>query len=100
MRVKPAPLNASFMLTAMLGFLISVVYVRKIDMTWAFAFAVIFLIMIIAALISMVQAPARGQLMPTLEREFKEPENIKKLTTKLRKKAKTKKQAKKPKKKR
>ncbi len=73
MRGKPAPLNAAFMLTAMLGFLISVVYVRKIDLSWAVAFAIVFFIMIIAALIAMVQAPVKGQLMPRLEREFPGP---------------------------
>ncbi len=72
MRVKPAPLSASFMLTAILGFLISVVYVRKVDLTWAVAFAIVFFIMIIASLISMVQAPVKGQLMPRLEGQFKQ----------------------------
>ena len=70
MAVKPAPLNASFMVTAILGLLISVMYVRKLSPTWAFAFSLVFIIMIISALISMVQAPVKGQLMPKLEKEF------------------------------
>ncbi len=73
MRGKPAPLNAAFMLTAMLGFLISVVYVRTIDLSWAVAFSIVFFIMIIAALIAMVQAPVKGQLMPLLEKELYGP---------------------------
>lgn len=73
---KIAPLNASFMLTAILGFLISVVYVRKIDISWATAFAIVFLIMIIAALISMVNAPVQGQLMPRLEKDIIEKDYI------------------------
>jgi hypothetical protein len=86
MRVKAAPLKASFMLTAMLGFLISVVYVRKIDLSWAVAFAVVFFVMIIAALIAMVQAPERGQLVPNLEREFAEKKAPRKKAKKSRKK--------------
>ena len=76
MAKRIAPLNASFMLTAILGFLISVMYVSKIDLSWATAFAIVFLIMIIAALISMVKAPVRGQLMPTLEKELQEKDYV------------------------
>ena len=108
--VKPAPLNATFMLTAILGFLISVVYVRKISMTWAFAFGFVFLLMIFASLISMIQAPVRGQLMPNLEKEMTEPKlsifKTRKRSAKRKskkkpaKKKKSKKKAKKAKKKR
>ncbi len=76
MAKRIAPLNASFMLTAILGFLISVIYVRKIDISWATAFAIVFFIMIIAALISMVKAPVRGQLMPRLEKEMQEKDYV------------------------
>jgi hypothetical protein len=88
MAKKIAPLNASFMLTAMLGFLISVIYVRKIDISWATAFAIVFLIMIIAAFISMLKAPVAGQLMPKFEKKTMEPdyvlENIRKKSYKNR----------------
>lgn len=76
MPMKPAPLNATFMLTAILGFLISAVYIRKIDLTWAFAFSLLFILMIIASLISMIQAPVRGQLMPKFEREIRDTEPV------------------------
>ncbi len=76
MAKKIAPLNASFMLTAILGFLISVIYVRKIDLSWATAFAIVFLIMIIAAFISMLKAPVGGQLMPKFEKETREPDYV------------------------
>ncbi len=88
---KIAPLNASFMLTAILGFLISAVYVRKISPTWAFAFGIVFMMMIISALISMIQAPSRGQLMPRLEKDFMEEKSIVKLVEKPKKKARKKK---------
>jgi len=85
---KVAPLNASFMVSAILGFLISVIYVRKIDVSWATAFAIVFLIMIVAALISMVKAPVTGQLMPQFEKGMRESDfvlkNIKKKSYKGR----------------
>lgn len=88
---KVAPLNSAFMITAILGFLISVIYVRKLSLTWAVAFAIVFFVMIIAALISMMQAPVRGQLMPKLEKETREKDYVleeikKKYSKKKRKK--------------
>lgn len=88
---KVAPLNASFMLTAILGLLISIFYVRKISPTWAFAFGLVFVIMIISALISMIQAPSRGQLVPRLEREFREEKSALGLLKKKPSKAKARK---------
>lgn len=73
---KVAPLNSAFMLTAILGFLISVMYVRKLSVTWAFAFGIVFFLMIIASLISMIEAPVRGQLMPKLEKETREKDYV------------------------
>jgi hypothetical protein len=64
------------MLTAILGFLVSVMYVRKLSVTWAFAFGLVFFLMIIAALISMIEAPVRGQLMPKLEKETREKDYV------------------------
>lgn len=74
MAVKPAPLNATFMLSAILGFLISVMYIKKLSLSWAIAFAIVFAIMIISSLISMVRAPVSGQLMPNLERDLQKKE--------------------------
>jgi hypothetical protein len=69
MALKPAPLNTSFMIVGILGFIISLVYIYpKLDPSWGFAFAVVFFAMIISALISMARAPPQGQLMPKLER--------------------------------
>ena len=73
---KVAPLNSAFMLSSILGFLISVVYVRTLSVTWAFAFGLVFFLMIVASLISMFQAPVRGQLVPKLEKETLEKDYV------------------------
>jgi len=57
MAFKPAPLNSAFMAMSIIGFLFSVIYVWSISMQWAFAFAVVFAVMFIAAMISMTYAP-------------------------------------------
>jgi|GEM_PF-3451275 len=54
MAFRPAPLNSSFFLTGIIGFLLSVTYIMPtLSMKWGFAFAVVFLAMIIAALYAM-----------------------------------------------
>lgn len=90
---KVAPLNSAFMLTAILGFLISVMYVRKLSVTWAIAFGLVFFLMIIAALISMIEAPVRGQLMPKLEKETREKDYVLEIINKKYKKKPKKKKA-------
>ena len=54
---RVAPLKGSFMITAMLGFLISVIYVWDLNRAYASAFAVVFAIMFIASIVSMSYAP-------------------------------------------
>jgi hypothetical protein len=53
---RAAPLKSSFMLAGIIGFLISVIYIPKYSLNWAFAFGLVFLIMIIATLVSMTQS--------------------------------------------
>ena len=96
--VKPAPLNASFMVTAILGLLISVMYVRKLSVSWAFAFSIVFIIMIISALISMIQAPVKGQLVPKFEKLEAEKPKITRVMPKKARKTGAKKKPKKKKK--
>ena len=62
MAFKPAPLNSAFMAMSILGFLFSVVYLWPRSMQWAFAFAVVFAVMFIAAMISMTYGPAEEKL--------------------------------------
>lgn len=53
---RAAPLKSSFMLAGIIGFLISVIYLPKFSLNWAFAFGLVFLIMVIATLVSMTQS--------------------------------------------
>lgn len=53
---RAAPLKSSFMLAGIVGFLISVIYVPKYSLNWAFAFGLVFLTMVIATLVSMTQS--------------------------------------------
>lgn len=63
-KMKPniAPLNTSFFLTSMIGFLISIFFIPQFSPTWAFAFAILFFIMFIASIISMFKGRPRPQL--------------------------------------
>ena len=51
------PLKGSFMLTAMLGFLISVYWVYPNNKSYVFTFLLVFAAMFVASLISMTKAP-------------------------------------------
>jgi len=52
-----APLTSGYMLTSMVGFLISVFYVYPQSKQWGFTFGLFFGIMFFAAIISMTYAP-------------------------------------------
>ncbi|MGV8141608.1 MAG: hypothetical protein ACP5NW_04175 [Candidatus Woesearchaeota archaeon] len=51
-----AHLSAGFMLTSIVGFLISVFFVWNISMTWGFTFGLFFAATFIASIISMTKA--------------------------------------------
>ena len=53
---KVAPLTGSFMLTSMVGFLISMIYIYPRTPSYGFAFALVFTLMFIASMISMTYA--------------------------------------------
>jgi len=55
--MKYAHLSAGFMLTSIIGFLISAFFVSKLSEPWGFTFMVFFSIMFISAVISMTKAP-------------------------------------------
>ncbi len=57
LRWHAAPLKGSFMVTAMLGFLISAYYVFPQSFNLGIAFMLIFAAMFVASLISMTKAP-------------------------------------------
>lgn len=54
---KPSPLKGSFMVTAIVGFLISAYYVYPQSFNLGIACMLIFTLMFIAAIISMTKAP-------------------------------------------
>jgi multisubunit Na+/H+ antiporter MnhB subunit len=61
---KSAPLKSSFMMFAILGFLISLIYAAygRINADWGFTLCFFFALMFVAALISMHCAPVEPQL--------------------------------------
>ena len=61
-KLEFAPLPSSFMLTAILGFLISVIMVFPSYPQWGFAFAIVFVLMFAASMISMTHAPIGDEL--------------------------------------
>lgn len=52
-----SPLKASFLITALIGFIVSVYFVPLVSAKWATAFAIFFFLMVVASLISMAKAP-------------------------------------------
>jgi len=48
-----APLSGGFMVTSIVGFLISIIYVYPISHPWGFTFTVFFALMFVSAMISM-----------------------------------------------
>lgn len=63
--MKIAPLSGSFMITSMLGFLISVLFFYpKISKSFGAAFSLLFVLMFIASVISFVYAPVEEYTYP------------------------------------
>lgn len=62
MAIKVAPLNGSFMVTSILGILISVIWVYPRSSSFGAAFTVVFVLMFISSLISMTYGPAETEL--------------------------------------
>jgi len=52
-----APLSGSYMITSIVGFLISAFYILPNSKNWGFTFVLFFTLMFIASLISMTYAP-------------------------------------------
>ena len=57
-----APLSSSFMLTSIVGFLVSAFYVAPAYATWGFTLVLFFTMMFIAAVISMTYSPTEWPL--------------------------------------
>jgi len=56
-RPNVAHLSGGFMITSILGFLISAIYVYPASQRWGFTFAIFFILMFVAAMISMTYGP-------------------------------------------
>ena len=67
---KVTPLRNTFLVMAMIGFVFSVIYVAKYDLTWGVTFALVFFSMFIAAFIAMERAAPDEQLqmIPVIEK--------------------------------
>lgn len=52
-----APLTGGFMITSMVGFIISAVYVFPRSNNWGFTFVLFFTLMFVASMISMTYGP-------------------------------------------
>lgn len=57
MAIDAVPLKGTFMIASIVGFLISAVYILPRSKPWGFSFSLIFVIMFLAAMISMTYAP-------------------------------------------
>jgi len=56
------PFSYGFILTSIVGFLISAIYVMNIDKSWGFTFSLFFAMMFIASMISMSKITAHLQV--------------------------------------
>ena len=66
-----APLTGGFMVTSMVGFLISAIYVFPKSNTWGFTFTIFFTLMFVASMISMTYGPEEAMLHMGQMRERK-----------------------------
>tara|TARA_Y100000310_G_scaffold47186_1_gene43783 strand:- start:12570 stop:12806 length:237 start_codon:yes stop_codon:yes gene_type:complete len=57
-----APLKGGYMITSIVGFLISAYYVYDISAKWGFTFALFFVLMFVSSLISMTYGPDEAML--------------------------------------
>jgi multisubunit Na+/H+ antiporter MnhB subunit len=71
MAIKVAPLNSSFMVTSILGLLISIIWVYKQAPAWGAAFTVVFALMFISSIVSMTYGPADTELRMDAPRAVK-----------------------------
>ena len=64
--VRNVPFSSGFMLTSILGFLVSVLFVMKISLTWGFTFALVFVIMFVASVVNMSHVEAEDKYSMSL----------------------------------
>ena len=67
--IRTVPLKGSFMLTSMIGFIISWIYVLPRHKSFGFTFILFFVMMFIASVISMTNAPLEAE--ESLDHKYK-----------------------------
>ena len=65
-----APLTGGYMITSIVGFIISSMYVYDISNRWGFTFAIFFTLMFVASLISMTYGPDEAMLQVGQKKHF------------------------------
>jgi uncharacterized membrane protein len=75
-----APLSGSLMMVSILGFLVSIMWLWKLSMNWAFSIGFLSIIIFIATMISVTNAPVEEEL--SLDEQ---PKKIVRKTTKKKK---------------
>ena len=76
MAFKAVHLSSGFMLSSVLGIIISLVWVMDKSITWGVTFFVVFVIMLISALISMTHEPVEDDLAVHEPRHKKERQKL------------------------
>lgn len=67
MKVKIAPLDSTFMLISILGFLVSVMYIMpQISTSWGFTFMIFFLMMFTASMFTMTKSDTSPDAIDSL----------------------------------
>lgn len=61
MPIRVVPLSSGFMLTSIVGAIVSGMYVYPINRSWGFTLLLFFTIMLIASFISMTYAPLEAE---------------------------------------
>jgi multisubunit Na+/H+ antiporter MnhB subunit len=70
--IEVAPLPSSFMLTSMVGYIFSIIWVYPRWPSFGFAFMLVFMMMFIASVISMTYAPEREVLiLDSMKKHYK-----------------------------
>ena len=64
-----APLSGGYMITSIVGFLISAFYILPNSATWGFTFVLFFTLMFVASLISMTYSPSDWPLSMDLKKK-------------------------------
>ncbi len=76
MAFKAVHLSSGFMLSSILGIIISLIWVMDKNVTWGVTFCIVFVIMLISALISMTKEPIEDDLAVHMPRHKKEREKL------------------------